>query len=169
MNLRRHPDSEVALVRAAGRDESPCATRGCFEGIGLSTVTLDEYRYCEGPAPSVALRPERLQRRRIAPTRLVSTPAVADGTPYVPYFPLGSAFNPEQARAREPRGARGSPLKRLEGRRLAQVALAWLLGEAPNVLLIPGTSSLAHLEENLATAELVLDQTAMDALGLAAI
>jgi pyridoxine 4-dehydrogenase len=42
--------------------------------------------------------------------------------------------------------------------------LAWLLHLSPNVLLIPGTSSLEHLDENLAAGELVLDQTALDAL-----
>ena len=53
----------------------------------------------------------------------------------------------------------------------AQVGLAWLLTHAPNVLLIPGTSSIDHLEQNLATASVVLDDAAMadlDALGLAA-
>ena len=46
----------------------------------------------------------------------------------------------------------------------AQVALAWLLARSPNILLIPGTSSLAHLEENLAAGDLVLDDAALDAL-----
>jgi aryl-alcohol dehydrogenase-like predicted oxidoreductase len=45
------------------------------------------------------------------------------------------------------------------------VALAWLLQRGPNVLLIPGTSSLEHLDENLAAAEVVLDPEALDALG----
>jgi aryl-alcohol dehydrogenase-like predicted oxidoreductase len=46
----------------------------------------------------------------------------------------------------------------------AQVALAWLLQQAPTVLLIPGTSSLRHLEENLAAADLVLDREALEML-----
>ena len=46
----------------------------------------------------------------------------------------------------------------------AQVALAWLLQRAPTVLLIPGTSSLSHLEENLAAEDLVLDQEALELL-----
>jgi aryl-alcohol dehydrogenase-like predicted oxidoreductase len=50
------------------------------------------------------------------------------------------------------------------GATAAQVALAWTLHQAPTVLLIPGTSSLQHLEENLAAGELVLDQEALDAL-----
>jgi aryl-alcohol dehydrogenase-like predicted oxidoreductase len=45
-----------------------------------------------------------------------------------------------------------------------QVALAWLLAIAPRVLLIPGTSALAHLEENLAAADVVLDEEALSAL-----
>jgi aryl-alcohol dehydrogenase-like predicted oxidoreductase len=47
----------------------------------------------------------------------------------------------------------------------AQVALAWLLQRGPDVLLIPGTSSLGHLEENLAAADVVLDAEALEALG----
>jgi aryl-alcohol dehydrogenase-like predicted oxidoreductase len=50
------------------------------------------------------------------------------------------------------------------GATAAQVALAWTLHQAPTVLLIPGTSSLQHLEENLAAGELVLDHEALDAL-----
>ena len=85
----------------------------------------------------------------------------ADGVPYVPFFPLGSAFHPENP-------VLGAPAVKETARRLdatpAQVALAWLLHLAPNVLLIPGTSSLEHLEENLAAGELVLDQAALEAL-----
>jgi len=51
----------------------------------------------------------------------------------------------------------------------AQVALAWLLAQAPMVLLIPGTSSATHLDENLAAAELVLDEAAIEALDQAAV
>ena len=70
------------------------------------------------------------------------------GIAYVPFFPL-SGFNPLQS----------SALSKVAGRLDAtpmQVALAWLLRRAPNILLIPGTSSVAHLRENLAAAELDL-------------
>ena len=70
------------------------------------------------------------------------------GIAYVPFFPLGG-FNPLQS----------SALSKVAGRLDAtpmQVALAWLLRRAPNILLIPGTSSVAHLRENLAAAELDL-------------
>jgi len=76
-----------------------------------------------------------------------------DGIPYVPYFPLGG-FTPLQSTALSDVAARlgATPM---------QVALAWLLRRAPNVLLIPGTSSVAHLRENLAAATLVLPDDAL--------
>jgi aryl-alcohol dehydrogenase-like predicted oxidoreductase len=71
-----------------------------------------------------------------------------DGIPYVPFFPLGG-FTPLQSSTLSDAAARlgATPM---------QVALAWLLQRAPNILLIPGTSSVAHLRENLAAAELDL-------------
>jgi aryl-alcohol dehydrogenase-like predicted oxidoreductase len=79
-----------------------------------------------------------------------------DGVPYVPFFPLGG-FSRLQSQALSEVAARlhATPL---------QVALAWLLRRAPNILLIPGTSSMAHLKENLAAADLDLPQDAIDAL-----
>jgi pyridoxine 4-dehydrogenase len=78
------------------------------------------------------------------------------GTPYVPFFPLGG-FTPLQSSAL-------SDVARRLGATPMQVALAWLLRRAPNILLIPGTSSVAHLRENLAAVELVLPQDALNAL-----
>jgi pyridoxine 4-dehydrogenase len=71
-----------------------------------------------------------------------------DGTAYVPFFPLGG-FNPLQSSTLSAIAARlrATPM---------QVALAWLLRRAPNILLIPGTSSVVHLKENLAASEIVL-------------
>jgi pyridoxine 4-dehydrogenase len=71
-----------------------------------------------------------------------------DGTAYVPFFPLGG-FNPLQSSTLSAVAARlgATPM---------QVALAWLLRRAPNILLIPGTSSMVHLKENLATTAIVL-------------
>jgi aryl-alcohol dehydrogenase-like predicted oxidoreductase len=77
----------------------------------------------------------------------------ADGIAYVPFFPLGG-FSPLQSAALSDVAARlgATPM---------QVALAWLLHRAPNILLIPGTSSVAHLRENLAAAELALPDDAV--------
>jgi pyridoxine 4-dehydrogenase len=84
-----------------------------------------------------------------------------DGTAYVPFFPLGG-FTPLQSSTLSAvaRDLDATPL---------QVALAWLLRRAPNILLIPGTSSVAHLRENLSAAEIELPDEAFAALdGLAA-
>jgi aryl-alcohol dehydrogenase-like predicted oxidoreductase len=78
------------------------------------------------------------------------------GMAYVPFFPLGG-FTPLQSSVLDAAAAkmRATPM---------QVALAWLLHRAPNVLLIPGTSSLAHLRENLAAAELKLPDEVLSQL-----
>ena len=84
-----------------------------------------------------------------------------DGIPYVPFFPLGG-FSPLQSTILS------DVAKRL-GATPMQVALAWLLARAPNILLIPGTSSVAHLRENLAAAELDLpDDVTRDLEGITA-
>ncbi len=84
-----------------------------------------------------------------------------DGIAYVPFFPLGG-FTPLQSSILSDAAAGA-------GATTMQVALAWLLRRAPNILLIPGTSSLAHLRENLAVGALALPQDAVAALdGIAA-
>jgi pyridoxine 4-dehydrogenase len=79
-----------------------------------------------------------------------------DGTAYVPFFPLGG-FNPLQSSTLSAvaAGLGATPM---------QVALAWLLRRAPNILLIPGTSSVMHLKENLAAAEIVLSDDVLSEL-----
>jgi aryl-alcohol dehydrogenase-like predicted oxidoreductase len=79
-----------------------------------------------------------------------------DGIAYVPFFPLGG-FSPLQSSIL-------SDVAQRLGATPLQVALAWLLHRAPNILLIPGTSSVAHLRENLAAADLALPDDAVRAL-----
>jgi pyridoxine 4-dehydrogenase len=79
-----------------------------------------------------------------------------DNIAYVPYFPLGG-FTPLQS------STLSDVAQRLDATPM-QIAIAWLLRRAPNVLLIPGTSSVAHLNENLAAAHLQLPDEAMHAL-----
>ena len=79
-----------------------------------------------------------------------------DGIAYVPYFPLGG-FTPLQS------STLSDIALRLDATPM-QVAIAWLLRRSPNVLLIPGTSSIAHLNENLAAADLNVPDDAMAAL-----
>jgi pyridoxine 4-dehydrogenase len=155
VNLRRHPDSDVPFseqldAMIAMKDE------GMIGGVGLSNVTFDEYDTaravtdvaCVQNAYSIANREDQA---------LFDTCRV-DSVPYVPFFPLGSAFMPVNP-VLNSQGTR-DVADRLDATP-AQVALAWLLEAAPNVLLIPGTSSLEHLEENLAAARLVLDDAAL--------
>jgi aryl-alcohol dehydrogenase-like predicted oxidoreductase len=79
-----------------------------------------------------------------------------DGIPYVPFFPLGG-FTPLQSSGL-------SDVAQRLGATPMQVALAWLLRRSPNILLIPGTSSVGHLRENLAAGKLELPADAIEAL-----
>jgi len=79
-----------------------------------------------------------------------------DGIAYVPFFPLGGLGTLQSSTL--------SHVARLVNATTAQVALAWLLHRAPNMLLIPGTSSLTHLRENIAAAGITLPDTALEAL-----
>jgi len=85
----------------------------------------------------------------------------ARGIAFVPFFPLGSGFARDNP-------VLDSPLVTSIAARVhrtpAQIALAWLLRFRPSILLIPGTSSVRHLEENLAAADIELDPAALDAL-----
>ena len=158
VNLRRHPESDVPF---ADQLEEMIALRdeGLIAGIGLSNATLEQYS--EARARTEVACVQNAYNLADRSDQAVFDACEADGVPYVPFFPLGSAFHPENP-------VLGAPAVKETAARLgatpAQVALAWLLHLGPNVLLIPGTSSLEHLDENLAAGELVLDQAAVDAL-----
>jgi len=158
VNLRRHPESEVPFTDQLEAMEA-MRQEGLIGGIGLSNVDLEQYRTAQSLIDIACVQ---------NPYNLADTSGEdvfdacrSDGIPFVPYFPLGSAFNPEKPVLRA--GSVEATAHRL-GATPAQVALAWLLRRAPMVLLIPGTSSLEHLEENLGAADLVLDQEALDLL-----
>jgi pyridoxine 4-dehydrogenase len=127
---------------------------GLIRHIGLSTVTADQIAEARGIAEIVCVQNQYNLAHR-EDDALVDALAAA-GTAYVPYFPLGG-FTPLQS------GVLEEVAQRLEATPM-QVALAWLLRRSPNILLIPGTSSLVHLRENLAAAEIVLPADAMTAL-----
>jgi len=155
VNLRRHEGGEVPFGEQLDA-MSELVAEGLIGGIGLSSVTPEEYRFAQARIDVACVQnPYNLADRS---DQDVFDACEADRVPYVPFFPLGSAFN-----ANNP--VLGAPAVREAAQRLdvtpAQVALAWLLHLAPNVLLIPGTSSLAHLAENLAAADLTLDQAAL--------
>ena len=128
--------------------------QGLVRHIGLSNVTrrqvADARAICE-----VACVQNQYNLAHRKDDALLDALAAED-VPYVPFFPLGG-FSPLQSQALSDVAAR------LEATPM-QVALAWLLRRAPNILLIPGTSSLAHLHENLAAATLELPRDAVEAL-----
>jgi aryl-alcohol dehydrogenase-like predicted oxidoreductase len=132
--------------------------QGLIRHLGLSNATPAQVRQARAIAEVVCVQNHYNLVHR-ADDALVDELA-ADGVAYVPFFPLGG-FSPlqsaEMARVAEELGA--TPM---------QTALAWLLQRAPNILLIPGTSSRAHLRENLASADVVLPQAAaarLDTIG----
>ncbi|RAI39855.1 aldo/keto reductase family oxidoreductase [Rhodoplanes roseus] len=125
--------------------------KGLIRHIGLSNVTPKQVADAQKIVPIVCVQNQYNLAHR-------NDDALIDdlargGIPYVPFFPLGG-FTPLQSSALD------AVAKRL-GATSMQVALAWLLRRAPNILLIPGTSSLAHLRQNLAAAELTLSDDAM--------
>ncbi|MBV9881986.1 MAG: aldo/keto reductase family oxidoreductase [Sphingomonadaceae bacterium] len=132
--------------------------QGLVRHLGLSNVTLAQLEEAERIAPVVCIQNHYNIVHRDDDAMI---DALAEsGIAYVPFFPLGG-FSPIQSAQLEriAAGLDATPM---------QVALAWLLQRAPNILLIPGTSSVAHLEENLAAANLVLDTETvadLDAIG----
>jgi pyridoxine 4-dehydrogenase len=132
--------------------------QGLVRHIGLSNVTANQIEEGRRICDIVCVQNHYNIAHR-DDDALIDDPAMA-GIAYVPYFPLGG-FTPLQSTALS------DVAKRLDATPM-QVALAWLLKRAPNILLIPGTSSLGHLRENLAASELELPADAMaplDAIG----
>jgi pyridoxine 4-dehydrogenase len=122
---------------------------GLIRHLGLSTVNAEQIAEAQSIAPVVCVQNFYNLANRID-DELIDSLAV-QGIAYVPYFPLGG-FSPLQSDTLRAVAAR------LDTAPMA-VALAWLLQRAPNVLLIPGTSSVAHLRANVAAAGLTLSAT----------
>ncbi len=158
VNLRRHPETSVPFDEQLAAMEA-MRNEGLIGGVGLSNVTLEQYLMALEATPVACVQNAYSVANRS--DQDVFDACLGDGVPYVPFFPLGSAFMPGRPVLTQP--AVVATAERL-GHTPAQVALAWLLAVAPQLLLIPGTSSLGHLEENLAAADVVLDEAALDAL-----
>jgi pyridoxine 4-dehydrogenase len=144
---------EQLSVMIAARDE------GLIGGIGLSEITLDHLLHAlERTEITCVQNHFNLLERSSVPLLAECT---ARGIAFVPFFPLGSAFA-------QPNPVLSNDVVQQTAERLghtpAQIALAWTLHQAPNVLLIPGTSSLQHLEENLAVADIELDEDTVASL-----
>jgi len=137
-------DRQLTAMIAA-RDE------GLIGGIGLSSVNVDDLRIALDRTDVVTVQNAyNLADRTSQPVLDLCTER---GISFVPFFPLGSAFNADNPVLGNPAVKKAAADL---GRTPAQIALAWTLAVAPNVLLIPGTSSVAHLEENMAVADIEL-------------
>jgi pyridoxine 4-dehydrogenase len=131
---------------------------GLIRNLGVSNVTVEQVNEAQGIAPIVCVQNMyNLAHRH--DDDLIDKLA-ADGIAYVPFFPLGG-FTPLQSQTLSGVAVR-------LGATPVAVALAWLLQRSPNLLLIPGTSSAAHLRENIAGAGLSLshdDVAELDSIG----
>jgi aryl-alcohol dehydrogenase-like predicted oxidoreductase len=134
----------TAMIKA--RDD------GLIGGIGLSNITLEHLLFALDRTEIVCVQNAlNLVDRASQP---VLDACTERGIAFVPFFPLGSGFSADNPVLGNPTVLRTA--ERL-GRTPAQIVLAWTLTLAPNVLLIPGTSSVSHLEENMAVADIELD------------
>lgn len=128
--------------------------RGLIRHIGLSNVTAKQVADAQAMTPIVCVQNMYNVANR-EDDALIDV-LNAQGIAYVPFFPLGG-FTPLQS------GELNAVAQRLNATPM-QVALAWLLQRSPNILLIPGTSSPVHLQENLASAQLTLPDDVLDIL-----
>jgi len=127
---------------------------GLIKHLGVSTVSAEQVAEAQSIAPVVCVQNLYNVANR-ADDALIDSLA-AQGIAYVPYFPLGG-FSPLQS------GVLDAVAGRLGAAPMA-VALAWLLQRSPNILLIPGTSSVSHLRENVAGAALDLSDADLNEL-----
>lgn len=132
--------------------------QGLIRHIGLSNATRTQVEQARGLVDIVCVQNQYNLAHRDDDAMIDAL--ASDGIAYVPFFPLGG-FSPLQSQTLSEVAARldATPM---------QVALAWLLRRSPNILLIPGTSSVTHLRENIAAAALALpDQevAALDGIG----
>jgi len=121
---------------------------GLIRHLGVSNVSAEQVAEAQTIAPVVCV--QNFYNVAVRGDDELVDILAADGVAYVPYFPLGG-FTPLQS------GTLDAVAARHEVAPMA-VALAWLLQRSPNILLIPGTSSVQHLRENVASATLVLSE-----------
>ena len=132
---------------------------GKIRHIGLSEVNVEQLEAAQKVATD-RVGAEHVQPHRCAPPSRCSTRSTDEGIGFIPWFPLAAG----------PLAAAGGPLQRIAADHDAtpsQLALAWLLKRSPVMLPIPGTSKVAHLEENVAAAEIELSDEEFETLSKA--
>ncbi len=159
--LRFMDDTTGSALRERVGALAELRQEGLVRNVGLSNVSVEQYDRARSLVPVQAVQNLYNVVDRSA-SDLVSA-VVAAGAAFVPFFPLGSGF--AESRAREDAVLRS--VAERHGVTQAAVSLAWLLRRSPNILLIPGTSSPQHLEENTVAGEVCLsedDVAELDAL-----
>jgi pyridoxine 4-dehydrogenase len=142
VNLRMSgPDDDIATPMRVMR---AMQHEGLIDHIGISTVTMKQLAVARDIAPVVCVQNHYNVVHREDDTMIDGL--AADGIAYVPYFPLGG-FSPLQS-------AGLTEIAAELGTSVQKIALAWLLARSPNILVIPGTSSVAHLRDNIDAASL---------------
>jgi pyridoxine 4-dehydrogenase len=136
---------------------------GLIAGIGLSNISPEHLQIALDRTEIVTVQNAYNLVDRTSQPLLDA--CVEHGISFVPFFPLGSGFTADNPVLGHPAVQREAAKL---GRTPAQIALAWTLSVAPNVLLIPGTSSVGHLEENAAVADIELDDETKSQLDAAA-
>jgi aryl-alcohol dehydrogenase-like predicted oxidoreductase len=125
--------------------------QGRIRHLGVSNVTTEQLAEARSIAPVVAVQNTHTLLSRADDALLDA--CAADGTPYIAYSPLaGSVGHPPEALEEIAQALGASP---------AQLAIAWLLHRSPTVLVIPGTGSVRHLQDDLAAGRLVLPPAAL--------
>jgi len=148
------PDPRVPFADSVGA-LARMQRGGKIRHIGLSNVSVAELTAARKIAPIVSVQNEYNYDDRSSDDVLAE--CVRLGITFIPWYPLGAGRSLRAAKLKRVAAARGvSP---------AQIALAWLLARTPVMLPIPGTASVAHLEENVRAASLVLTEEERIALG----
>ncbi len=148
------PDPNVPLEESVGAI-AELRSEGKIRHVGLSNVSAEQLERARELMPVVSVQ------NRYSVAERDSDPLVdlceGDGLAFIPYFPLVAGSVTEQ-------GGPGERVARSHEATVAQIALAWLLHRSPAMLPIPGTSSVAHLEENVAAAGLRLSDEEFESL-----
>lgn len=154
------PDPKVPLAESVGA-LAELRTAGKIRHVGLSNVTLAQLEEARAIVPIVSVQNRyNLLERADDP---VLDYCAAHGIAYLPWGPLAAKPFAPEAPLTAAQGALATVAGQL-GVLPGQVALAWLLQRSPNIVLIPGTTSLAHLGENFASAQLSLSEEQTTAL-----
>jgi pyridoxine 4-dehydrogenase len=151
-------DSGVPLAESLGA-LADLKEEGKIRHLGLSSATLEEIEEASKIAPVAAV--QNLYNLANRSSEALLEACEEEGIAFVPFFPLaiGELAKPE---------GRVAEIASRRGATPAQVALAWLLARSPAILAIPGTSSVRHLEENIASASICLSREEVEELANAA-